>query len=581
MDKQNSIKTDLDDNKLSTIGILSMLSDNIKTQKYFISLLNETINKSLQNQSSEITLKLEKMNCILPNVIKELGLPICDIINSNNEVINFYINNILNKNNYYDISKVIIINYINIFNFKSTDINPTDKILDLLENTDIDIKGIIDKRRTSKTKLESIYDELIELFNTWKTIRDMEDGIEEDGVEQLQALLDEKIEKIKEIEITKLYPKATIEFLKSKVNQIEEFMNEQKKINVQKLNIMNHNSNSFDNQSNGELHLNQDQRGLNENELKELREKELSKRTFFFKNEKLAYGEDQTTEFKNYLYPLIAGQEKELKRQYVGFLNSTGGRIYIGINDGKVVKGVILSDKNCDFFRNRLVGFTGDFYPNCRLDKIKVYFIPIVNIFTKQFINNLYVVKIIIFPGDPYCLYSITKKGGFISAIRKQSQVFNLDAEEINKEIIERNELKKNLKNQIQIPRMSIGFDDPEPAKNLNISESLDIKNEDLNKNNKSSKKMNPNYIYTVTIRNFDTNLKVKEINKCFAGYQQSYQKFYSKEGKFLGFGKIQFASEEAAKKFMEKFNGETLGGNKNIIMTLIKKKNFNKIINK
>ena len=70
-----------------------------------------------------------------------------------------------------------------------------------------------------------------------------------------------------------------------------------------------------------------------------------------------------------------------------------------------------------------------DFYSKCRLDKIKVYFIPIKNPFTKKYINNLYLVKIIILPGDPYTLYSITKKGGFISAIRRRSQVFNLDAE--------------------------------------------------------------------------------------------------------------------------------------------------------
>ena len=139
----------------------------------------------------------------------------------------------------------------------------------------------------------------------------------------------------------------------------------------------------------------------------------------------------------------ILGQEKEIKIQYI-FLNSNGGRIYIGINDQKLGKGVVLIYKNCDIFRNTLVGFMNDFYQKCRLDKIKVYFIPIKNLFTKKYINNLYVVKIIILAGDPYTFYSITKKGGFIFSIRRQSQVFNLDAEEITKEIIVRNELKKN-----------------------------------------------------------------------------------------------------------------------------------------
>ena len=131
----------------------------------------------------------------------------------------------------------------------------------------------------------------------------------------------------------------------------------QKKRNSEKFNLLNSPSNSF-NQSNGQLNLNENQFSVDEKELKQLRGQELSKRTFFYKNEKLAYGEDQITEFKNYYYPLMIGQEKELKRQYIGFLNSTGGRIYIGINDQKEVKGIVLTYKNCDLFRNNLVGFS-------------------------------------------------------------------------------------------------------------------------------------------------------------------------------------------------------------------------------
>ena len=41
-------------------------------------------------------------------------------------------------------------------------------------------------------------------------------------------------------------------------------------------------------------------------------------------------------------------------------------------------------------------------------------------------------------------------------------------------------------------------------------------------------------YVYIVNVKNIDTNLKVKEINKFFNGCQQSYQKFFSKEGKSL-----------------------------------------------
>ena len=72
--------------------------------------------------------------------------------------------------------------------------------------------------------------------------------------------------------------------------------------------------------------------------------------------------------------------------------------------------------------------------------------------------------------------------------------------------------------------------------------------------------------------------MKVKEINKIFNGLQQSYQKFYSKEGKSIGYGKIHFANEEAANLAIKKFNGNNLGGKRNIVMTLQKNKFFNKI---
>jgi hypothetical protein len=374
------------------------------------------------------------------------------------------------------------------------------------------------------------------------------------------------------------------------MNEIENFINK-KNINKSNQNIINNinpqnSDNNIVNKINIQLNLDNSNSGLNEDESKKLREIELKNRTSFYKNEYLVYGEDDLTEFKNYLYPFNEGQEKEIKRQYIGFLNSNGGRIYIGINDQRVVRGVVLTYKNCDIFRNTLVGFMNDFYPKCRLDKIKVYFIPIKNPFTKKYINDLYVVKIIILPGDPYILYSITKRGGFISAIRRQSQVFNLDAEEITKEIIARNELKKNSKNQIQIPNLNIGFNDPEPEINLEISHTFEEKekyedSDNLNYSDMKSKRLiDKKYVNIVNVKNIDTNLKVKEINKFFNGCQQSYQKFFSKEGKSLGYGRIHFTNEDAANAVIKKYNGKNLGGKKNICMTLKKSKFFNKINN-
>ena len=49
----------------------------------------------------------------------------------------------------------------------------------------------------------------------------------------------------------------------------------------------------------------------------------------------------------------------------------------------------------------------------------------------------------IILPGDPYNLYSITNKGGYISAMRLPGQCIKLTAEEIYAEIMRRAELLK------------------------------------------------------------------------------------------------------------------------------------------
>ena len=580
MQENIEIKSNLDINEDNIKAIVYKLSNSLCNQKYFIQVLKDNI-KDIKLNNKEAILKLEKISFILPTLIKELGLPFCDLITNNNEILNYYIDNYIH-NIKTEISKSIIINYINIYNYESKDSNPIDNLIESLKNTNIDIKSMRDNKRITKSIIETIYDELIELFNTWKVIRNMEEDMEEDGFEQLQLSFKEKIVKINVIENQNLYSKATIEFLKEKIKQIEDFIN-QKKVNKSNENIIDitpKKTNIHDkNIINIQLNLNKSNSGLNEEEIQKLRGIELKNRTFFYKNEYLAYGEDDLTEFKNYFYPLIEGQEKEIKRQYIGFLNSNGGRIYIGINDQKVVRGIVLTYKNCDIFRNTLVGFANDFYPKCRLDKIKVYFIPVKNSFTKKYINNLYVVKIIILPGDPYCLYSITKQNGFISAIRRQSQVFNLDAEEITKEIICRNELKKNSNNQIPIPNINIGFNDPEPEKNLEISKYEErSESRSPNKDNKSGKKIDKRYIYIVNVRNIDKNLKVKDINRYFNGCQQSYQKFFSKEGKSLGYGKIHFSSEDAAKATIQKYNGTNLGGRKNIIMTLKKTKLFNKI---
>ena len=579
-EKNESLQIDI--NNYNDIKI--RLSNKYSSQKFFIEILKENINlSSLGNK--EAILKLEKMDYILEKLIKDIGLPFCDLLSNNKEIMDYYCQRFLQNPK----SKVVInilINYIDIYNYKSN--TTCDELINFLEKNEYDdAKNMRNNKRIKKTELESFYDDLSELYIIWKNIREIGNNMEEDAINHLLLSLKEKKEKMNEIEKNNIYPNFIIEFLNEKIKKIEDFK-EEKKINLPNnnpnpLNIeIKNNNNNLNNNNNSEMKniLNADnnfENLLNEEELKKLRETPLKDRTSFYKNEILSYGEDELTEFKNYIYPFAKEQEKELKRQYIGFLNSNGGRIYIGVDDYKKVRGVVLTYNNCDTLRNTLVGYSNDFYPKCRLDKIKVYFIPVRNSFNKNFINKLYIVKIIILPGDPYSLYSITNKSGFISAIRKQSQVFNLTAEEITKEIIDRNELKKNLKNEIEIPDLYIGFNDPEPERNIqvHVEKNFEPKKDIFDK---KGKKIDKKIIYIVHVKNIDNNLKVREINKHFNGCGCSYQKFYSNEGKSLGYGKIHFASEDTAKAAIAKYNGDNLGGKKRIVMTLRKSRFFNKI---
>ena len=180
----------------------------------------------------------------------------------------------------------------------------------------------------------------------------------------------------------------------------------------------------------------------------------LKDRKFFYDNERLIFGEDMFIEYKNYIFPFSDKNKEEFKKQICSFLNSKGGRIYIGISDDKVVHGNLLNYHEKDKNTNEIVNLTYDFFPKCRT-KVDVTFIPIKNKDNK-YIKNLYVIKIIVSQGDTDTLYSITNKGGFISYLRLKGQCALLTAEEIKKELINRD---KNPEKPIS-PKE---FNDPQP----------------------------------------------------------------------------------------------------------------------
>ena len=550
--------------------------NDFNSQKEFIKILNDYINQVCTGDKEAIS-KIQTINSLIEGNIETLGISFCDLLFNNTKIMNYYYGNIMED----DKVKEILIKIIKVFNFASTYKNPSDILKDFLKNKNIKLRQAQVNKRKEINDIESLYNELSIIVNSTKEVKN----------EEKQSIINEKMNKINEIEKRNIYPKATIEYFKEKINSLFTVKEEQKKVLDAKQNQEQNGDIQSSDNTQIKIHPNIDYNLIYE-ELKQLRKIPLKNRTFFYKNENLIEGEDEFTEFKNYFYPLDEEQEKEIKRQYCGFLNSNGGRIYIGIKDQKIVTGIELTYKDQDLFRNSLVLYGSEFYPRCRLDKIKVYFIPIKNMFTKQFINNYYVVKIIILPGNPFKLYSMTYKG-FNSAKRLQGQSVNLTSDEIEKEIVERALLKLNA--PFQLNTNFDEFNDPKPEINMDYIDKKEnekenekekeknidgpMKNPKNNNNiNSNNKNKNNNFECIVLVKNIDKNLKVKDINKYFNGLGCSQQKFPKKEGKSTGVGRLYFANEETANEVMKKFKNETLGGNRKIVMKLQKYKPFKRI---
>ena len=555
--------------------IITLLNSSFSNQKIFIDLIQKSINESLNQNEIYISL-LQKLNKIIPDIIQQLGIPFCELLNEQRTILNYYYDLYFQNNSFH---KNILLNFINIFNYESIENNLAYDYIEKLQNKDPNTCSLLKtQKRKNKTGIENFYDEIISLFSNLRIRINIEDNFDDEILKYFESAIKEKSENLKQFEKENKFPKATIEFFQEKIKNLECLFND---INKDKDKLKEHN-NKFNKQliknslpMNTEINLNNSEFNIEEI-LKELRDIPLKNRTSFYKDEQLSEGEDEFTEFKNYYLPLTEEKGGELKRQFCAFLNNKGGRLYLGINDQKIVKGVILNYKKCDNLRNLLVNYTYDFYPKCRLDKIKVYFIPIKSMKNNKFINDLYVVKIIVLQGDPNVLYSMTTKG-FISAIRLQGQCANLTAEEITKEIIRRGKLSET-KKSINLYYANNQFNDPEPEKNYENehenTESIDSSGDIIINDKNQINKINKKDIFVVEVKNIDQNLDINYVYDTFKDCGSFYQKFYSKDGKSRGYGLLKFSDENIGLSAINKMYN-LLIGEKRISLIVKNKSNF------
>ena len=551
-------------NNMSSLNDMEkILSSDLNKEKNLILNLNNII-ELISSGIVELAPLLDDINNILPDLIEFLGIPFCDLINETN-LINYYFN--LYITNKSDIIKNILISFIQVFNFISTDITLGDTLIQLLLSYDNIFNEILKTKRKTKTPVEEIYDILI---STYK----------KSSLENRLKIKKDLLEKINQIEIKKIYSIATIQYLKEKIVAIDNNIRIIDINNIQNVNVFNGINNYINNfKTNNFFQLKNIYKNnviVNE-EINKVKNIPLKDREFLYKDEELIDEENEYTEYKHYSYPFSQEKVDEIKRQYCGFLNNHGGRIYLGINDLRIVKGIRLEPKENEIIKNELLNYTNDFYPPCSIDKINLYFIPVRHQKTNKVLHNLYVLKIIVMPGEPYNLYSIHNKGGYISTLRLPGQCINLTAEEIYSELMKRAELLKqkdinDINNQQKKINKNKENDELEEGKYDDITE-------DVNENDDEKKKLEPkekngkkNSIYVIKISNIDTNLKIKDINKYFTGCGCCLQKFPSIEGKSKGYGEIHFYKKAIAKSVMKKFNKNDLGGTKQISMKLIKR---------
>jgi len=407
--------------------IINLLSKDFNDQKNFILSLKQLIIFG----KMQFIQTYESLNNNLPHLMNGLGLPFCDLMSNN--IINYYVD--MYKIIKSPIIKNILITFIKTFNFNSINKTPADTLIEMLGNFDNEIKQIANEKIPEKNEIEEMYD----TFNTL--------NLNERDINQLK-------EKINDLEKRNTNPFSTIQYLKEKLNSIEE---KTLKMNINNL-IPNINNIYFNNIINNYQNFNNflfpfnmntnNNFGLTTEEINKLKETPLKERTYLYLGEDLNDKKNDNIEFQNYSYPFDKAIIVELKRSYCGFLNGQGGSIYLGINGKGIVEGLKLEYKQRDTIRNELVNYTYDFFPKCRIDKINVSFIKIKNGVTKNLIENLFVVKINVIRGEPYVLYSLTSKEGFISTLRLNGQLKTLTAEEIHKEIMERGKLKKNYINE-------------------------------------------------------------------------------------------------------------------------------------
>ena len=560
------------DNQIKNHNLLiQKLKESLKLQKQFIKEIQQKLqvlaNNEVENKIN-INPDLKDFMDEIPFIIKDLGIPFAHNFIHDSDIyfnlLGLYFDK-KEKNDEKFVKKIetIFEACMDVFQLIVSN-DELNKIREYL--LDLQIIKEKDKIIDSQTNTEKLYEDCNILLSDLKTL--IEIGKDKEKIEELEKKYKNLAKDIK-IFSKKSNP-AEIEFFNELIQEADDYF---KNINLSKpndkVNKLNEDKKNEDKIYKDEI-------------VEKITYKPLDQRTSFYLDEKIKEKRNEVIEFKNYHFPLTFGNKEEIKQLICGFLNSKGGRLYLGINGQNLVKGVVLNSKARDTSRNELVNLTYDFYPNCRTNKIWVDFIPVKDAKTQKFISKKYIIKVRVYPGDPEFLYSMTSKG-YRSYMRRGDQCLVLNSIEIYNEIKSRDDFKQ-IKNQDNVFIQEMSIRDPEPEKNDNEEDydlSLDLpffgvdSNENLSENVKNivrknekkypKKKKNNSKnegTFIVKIENIDETLPKNVVNRTFNNCRRFRQEIME------GFGFLYFSNLNDANNCIAQYNGYKLG-NKNLKLNL------------
>lgn len=207
---------------------------------------------------------------------------------------------------------------------------------------------------------------------------------------------------------------------------------------------------------------------------------------YFVRFTNVPFLEDIEKEFKNFFFPLDPERIAVIQRTICGFLNTNGGRIYIGIRDQDLlVQGIKLTVKEIDTVKNDILNSLKAIHPSVSHDECVLELVPVKDKKLKK-IPGLVIIKIIVKRGKLNDLYILPDCSSFC---RKDGSCARFTGQQLKEEIFKRKVISTE-KNYEENNNFNQKFNDPKPEdiellfenpRESKVKENQSIKNENKN----------------------------------------------------------------------------------------------------